>query len=244
MGVKQDFERIALLASTDRKAQEAARQLADTAEWAQFDDADAVVVLGGDGFMLHTLHQMLDGGRVIPAYGVNRGTVGFLMNRWREGGNLAARLAKATRIGVVELLMLMPAIIVGLRTSGTVGAAWGVLLATCAIVPVVFVALRAELGIRLSHYFARLWRPTLAAAVMFAALTAWMRFAASTRIGDSHAATLLSAVTIGAAAYGLAMYAIWRLAGRPEGAESVVLHAILQKLRGSRDRLRPQERLP
>jgi len=105
MGVKQDFERIALLASTDRKAQEAARQLADTAEWAQFDDADAVVVLGGDGFMLHTLHQMLDGGRVIPAYGVNRGTVGFLMNRWREGGNLAARLAKATRIAVAPLHM-------------------------------------------------------------------------------------------------------------------------------------------
>ena len=105
MAVKKDFERIALLASPDEKAQEAARHLAETADWVPLDQAEAVVVLGGDGFMLQTLHQMLDGGRVIPAYGLNRGTVGFLMNKWREGGNLAARLAKASQIAVAPLHM-------------------------------------------------------------------------------------------------------------------------------------------
>jgi NAD+ kinase len=105
MAVKRDFERLALLASPVDKAQEAARRLADTAEWVPLEEADAVVVLGGDGFMLQTLHHMLDGGRVIPAYGLNRGTVGFLMNHWRESGNLATRLAKAKRIAVAPLHM-------------------------------------------------------------------------------------------------------------------------------------------
>jgi NAD+ kinase len=105
MGVKTDFERIALLASPDEKAQDAGKRLADSAEWAPLEQADAVVVLGGDGFMLQALHQMLDSGRVIPAYGINRGTVGFLMNRWRERVNVMARLAKARRIAVAPLHM-------------------------------------------------------------------------------------------------------------------------------------------
>jgi NAD+ kinase len=42
---------------------------------------------------------------VIPAYGLNRGTFGFLMNQWREGSKIASRLAKATRIAVAPLHM-------------------------------------------------------------------------------------------------------------------------------------------
>lgn len=53
------------------------------------------VVLGGDGFMLQTLHEMLDRGKVIPAYGLNRGTVGFMMNKYRNGGNVLNRVQKA-----------------------------------------------------------------------------------------------------------------------------------------------------
>jgi NAD+ kinase len=105
MAGKNDFERLALLASPVDKAQDAAQRLADAADWVPLEEADAVVVLGGDGFMLQTLHQMLDGGRVVPAYGLNRGTVGFLMNHWREGGSLTSKLARATRIAVAPLHM-------------------------------------------------------------------------------------------------------------------------------------------
>jgi NAD+ kinase len=54
--------------------------------------ADVIVALGGDGFMLHTLHrtQSLD----VPVYGMNRGTVGFLMNGYSES-DLVARLKAA-----------------------------------------------------------------------------------------------------------------------------------------------------
>jgi NAD+ kinase len=61
------------------------------------DDADVIVALGGDGFMLRTLHRFLPAG--LPVYGMKLGNVGFLMNRFRETG-LLKRLNQAD---VVEL---------------------------------------------------------------------------------------------------------------------------------------------
>ena len=55
-------------------------------------DADVVVALGGDGFMLEVLHRNLATRR--PIYGMNRGSVGFLMNDYREEG-LTDRIAAA-----------------------------------------------------------------------------------------------------------------------------------------------------
>ena len=88
MGERNGYAQVALVASPSDSAQEAARHLEKALDWVPLDEADAVVVLGGDGFMLQTLHQMLDAGRVIPAYGINLGTVGFLMNRYRRSANL------------------------------------------------------------------------------------------------------------------------------------------------------------
>ena len=70
MGEKNRFASVALLASPTERAQEAATRLRGLRDWAPIDAAEAVVVLGGDGFMLQVLHQMLDDGRVIPAYGI------------------------------------------------------------------------------------------------------------------------------------------------------------------------------
>src|SRR5262249_20316095 len=55
-------------------------------------DADVIVALGGDGFMLRTLHKFMTSGK--PFYGMHRGTVGFLMNEFHEEG-LRERLAAA-----------------------------------------------------------------------------------------------------------------------------------------------------
>jgi NAD+ kinase len=89
------FERIALVASETPRAQEAYSKLQGQREWVPLEEADVVVVLGGDGFMLHTLHNMLDQRRIVPAYGMNRGTVGFLMNRYDNRANVMRRLEKA-----------------------------------------------------------------------------------------------------------------------------------------------------
>lgn len=93
--IKGAFERIALVASDADRAQEAFAHLSQQRDWVNLDEADAVVVLGGDGYMLHTLHRMIDMRRIVPAYGMNRGTVGFLMNRYDARANVMRRLEKA-----------------------------------------------------------------------------------------------------------------------------------------------------
>ena len=100
-----DFKSLALLASPTDRAQDAAKSLAAAAPWVPLERAEAVVVLGGDGFMLHTLHQMLDSGRVLPAYGMNLGTVGFLMNRFARRPDLLERVNEARAFAVDPLRM-------------------------------------------------------------------------------------------------------------------------------------------
>ena len=57
-----------------------------------------MVVLGGDGFMLETMHRMIDAALLFPIYGLNRGTVGFLMNRYTKG----CRVHRADRQGAAN----------------------------------------------------------------------------------------------------------------------------------------------
>ena len=65
-------------------------------------DATAIVALGGDGFMLQTLHAFLDRG--LPIYGMNLGSVGFLMNSFRED-DLSRRIDAAEPTKIRPLLM-------------------------------------------------------------------------------------------------------------------------------------------
>ena len=99
------FTRLALLASPAERAQEAAAALAKCAEWVPLEQAEAVVALGGDGFMLETMHRMIDAAKLLPIYGLNLGTVGFLMNRYTKGCRVIERIAKARRIAVSPLRM-------------------------------------------------------------------------------------------------------------------------------------------
>ncbi len=64
--------------------------------------AEVVVALGGDGFMLQTLHESQ--GRGLPVYGMNCGTIGFLMNAYAEG-DLPARLGDAEETAIHPLAM-------------------------------------------------------------------------------------------------------------------------------------------
>ncbi|WP_445192982.1 NAD kinase [Sphingomonas sp. Tas61C01] len=103
------FERRALVASPTAPAQAAAAELADAADWVDPADADVVIALGGDGFLLQTLHTMLDRRRPVPVFGMNLGTVGFLMNEWRRHG-LVDRLERAKAFKVTPLLVTVTGI--------------------------------------------------------------------------------------------------------------------------------------
>jgi NAD+ kinase len=84
--------RIALLASDAPEASEAAEVLRARYGDVPIGEADVVVALGGDGLMLSALHRTMSTGK--PIYGMNRGSVGFLMNEYRPDG-LMERLAAA-----------------------------------------------------------------------------------------------------------------------------------------------------
>ena len=87
-----DLDRIAFVASPTQLAQEARERLLARYGDCVVEQAEAIVCLGGDGFMLETLHRIL--GRDIPVYGMNCGSVGFLMNGYSED-DLRARVARA-----------------------------------------------------------------------------------------------------------------------------------------------------
>ena len=95
---------MALVASTAEAAQAAEMLLRKRYAFIDAAEADLIVALGGDGFMLHTLHEMLARGRVCPVFGMNRGTVGFLMNEWRLDG-LVERVERARAFAVAPLEM-------------------------------------------------------------------------------------------------------------------------------------------
>ncbi|QIL03359.1 NAD kinase [Sphingomonas sinipercae] len=93
-----------LVSSHTDVAKAAEAMLRERHGWCGADQAQTLVALGGDGFMLQTLHQMLESGHSRPVFGMNRGTVGFLMNDWRID-QLAERIAAAKAIRVAPLEM-------------------------------------------------------------------------------------------------------------------------------------------
>ena len=97
--------RIGLVASVGQAAQSAEAMLRRRYNWATADEAEVLVALGGDGFMLQTLHTMLEDGRPRPVFGMNRGTFGFLMNEWRLD-RLQERIQAAKHIRVAPLTMV------------------------------------------------------------------------------------------------------------------------------------------
>jgi len=92
--------KLAFTASARPEAQEALRRLRHVYGETGEAEADVIVVLGGDGQMLETLRRRLKDKK--PVYGMNRGTVGFLMNDYDEAG-LAERLAQAEPVQIHAL---------------------------------------------------------------------------------------------------------------------------------------------
>jgi NAD+ kinase len=90
--IKPSFDKIAFVASETKEAQDALRKLTKRYGNAGIEEADAIIALGGDGLMLQTMHRHLNSR--VPIYGMNRGSVGFLLNNYHESG-LRERLALA-----------------------------------------------------------------------------------------------------------------------------------------------------
>jgi NAD+ kinase len=97
------FLNIAFVASETKEAMAAREALVERYGNVAPETADAVVALGGDGLMLQTMHRHLNSR--IPIYGMNRGSVGFLLNDYSEDG-LIERLEAAETTIIHPLRML------------------------------------------------------------------------------------------------------------------------------------------
>lgn len=106
-----EYKKICFLAAETDHAQKAATRLIELYGQAAVDEADVIVALGGDGFMLSTLHTTQE--LPAPVYGMNQGTVGFLMNEYIEN-ELHKRLAEA------EMTNIHPLHMRAMRADGTV----------------------------------------------------------------------------------------------------------------------------
>lgn len=93
---------IAFVAAATSEAAAALERLSKRYKSVAPERAEVIVALGGDGHMLETLHQHL--GRSVAIYGMNCGTVGFLMNQYGEE-TLPERLAKAQAVTLKPLRM-------------------------------------------------------------------------------------------------------------------------------------------
>ena len=98
--------RLAFVCSDTPDAKEAAARLRKRYGETAFEDADVIVALGGDGSLLNTLHRTLqtDPPRPRPVFGMNRGSIGFLLNTYNEDG-LIERMKAAQPVSLTPLRM-------------------------------------------------------------------------------------------------------------------------------------------
>jgi len=102
MPAKPFVTRLTFVASSRPEAQEARDRLAARYGDAGIEDAQVIVAMGGDGFMLETVHELRNSNK--PIYGMNRGSVGFLMNEFAED-DLLGRINAAEEAVIHPLRM-------------------------------------------------------------------------------------------------------------------------------------------
>ena len=93
---------IHFVASQVKPAGDAAETMQKRYGQCGLDEAEVIVALGGDGFMLRTLHRVID--RKLPVFGMKIGNVGFLMNRYSED-DLLERIEEARAVTLNPLRM-------------------------------------------------------------------------------------------------------------------------------------------
>ncbi|MEE4300393.1 MAG: NAD kinase [Pseudomonadales bacterium] len=105
-----DFEKVAFVSSRSEGSRAAKEALEAKYPHVAPEEAEVIVALGGDGYMLEALHRTM--GRGVPIYGMNRGTVGFLLNGYDEDALL-------DRLRTAETVELHPLEMVAVTDSGT-----------------------------------------------------------------------------------------------------------------------------
>lgn len=146
-----------------------------------------------------------------------------------------------TLTGLIHVVTLLPAIILGTMWKGLLGAAWAYLLHTWIIgIWTTYAILFRTTVIRRVDVVRACWRPVIASAVMYLAVSGYLWLYAGHHSFAMSLLALFSATGLGIGVYVGALLLLWNAAGRPEGSET----AILRRLQGAMARFRRPPRSP
>jgi O-antigen/teichoic acid export membrane protein len=175
---------------------------------------DAIAVVYGSqwGTMVPVL-EVLCLGCAVGLVSANAGFVFLAANRGKQ-------LALVSAVCAAGLIL---ALLVLVREFGLIGAAWAQVVGSLITIPVMFVGLRTIIPVSAREILARLWRPTVGCAAMFAVVPQVSDFLALTMPGLSAVLRLLVCVVSGVLTYCSVIAALWVAAGRPESGESVAI---------------------
>lgn len=132
------------------------------------------------------------------------------------------KLRALTYILALQVAIILPALIWGAHKAGVMGVAVATLAVGLAMVPITFTQVLRAIGLRYAEFLTAIWRPLVAAAIMYAVVELTQRsWHVETFVGQLRQALLL--VTLGAIVYTSAVLALWRLSSCPAGAEQYML---------------------
>jgi O-antigen/teichoic acid export membrane protein len=143
-----------------------------------------------------------------------------------------------TAVAAAQFVVLLALLLPATWYWGATGAAWSFLITAICMVPVNQLLIAKQLQLSALAYGARLWRPVVASLLMVIALLGLKRQLTLANETHAYVLALLLCVAVGAVVYGAALYLLWRLSSRPEGAERTCLERAEQVCRKFGLRLR------
>ncbi|MBS0366455.1 MAG: lipopolysaccharide biosynthesis protein [Proteobacteria bacterium] len=134
------------------------------------------------------------------------------------------------RIDMLHVAVLVPTLIALTSLHADIGAAWAYVLAAVLTLPLTLYFITRFLGLRYRDFLRQLWRPLVAAAIMYLVVRALGPASPTRVLGVGEAALSLGqCVAMGAVVYSLAILVLWTAAGRPLGAETLVLGQVRER---------------
>jgi O-antigen/teichoic acid export membrane protein len=170
------------------------------------------VVLGDKWLATIPLIQILAFYGCVNSLGTNTGMVMLAVGR----------PSLLTIMAIVQMLVLVPAVVYGTYAGGLHGTAWAMLVTVIVLTPLNFAILCHVLGIRMRTMLLPFWRPIVAAGVMYCAVSATLHFLHGAGL-EGAILQLVAGIVTGLLSYGLSILLFWQLAGRPSGAETMLL---------------------
>jgi lipopolysaccharide exporter len=132
---------------------------------------------------------------------------------------------QATHIAAWEFALTLPGFYLGIKSWGLIGVPITlVAIAAFISVPLWWSTVGRALELKVSRLLAGLWRPTLAAVVMFGVVSVFVRYAQSIALDGR--LSIPAGLILGVVSYALALFSIWRSSGSPPGAEQIVFNAL------------------